>query len=92
MSLPGVSTRKAAAMTEEPCGTSLSQSQVSALVGRLDSELAAWRTCPLTTVASLYLTADARYAQARGKRRGITAGMPIVAGVRDDGRREILAV
>ena len=40
MYLQGVSTRKVAAITEELCGTSFSKSQVSALVGRLDTELA----------------------------------------------------
>ncbi len=43
MYLQGVSTRKVAAITEELCGTGVSKSQVSALVGRLDPELKAWR-------------------------------------------------
>ena len=40
----GVSTRKVARVTEELCGTSFSKSTVSALCGRLDAELIAWRT------------------------------------------------
>jgi putative transposase len=41
MYLQGVSTRKVSAITEELCGTSFSKSQVSALAGKLDAELAA---------------------------------------------------
>jgi putative transposase len=91
MYLQGVSTRKVAAITEELCGTSFSKSQVSALVGRLDTELAAWRKRPLTA-AYPYLAVDARYEQARVNGRVITVGVLIVAGVREDGRRELLAV
>jgi transposase-like protein len=92
MYLQGVSTRKVTAITEELCGTSVSKSQVSALVGRLDPELAAWRTRPLTGAAYPYLVVDARYEQARVDGRVVSLGVLIVVGVRDDGRREILAV
>ncbi len=87
----GVSTRKVAAITEALCGTSFSKSQVSALVGRLDAELAG-RTRPLTAAADPYLVVDARYEQARVGDRVVTLGVLIMAGVRDDGRRELLAV
>jgi putative transposase len=92
MYIQGVSTRKVAAITEELCGTSISKSQVSALVGRLDPELAAWRTRPLTAVAYPYLVVDARYEHARVDGRVVSLGVLVVAGVRDDGRREILAI
>ncbi len=92
MYVQGVSTRKVAAITEELCGTSVSKSQVSALVGRLDPELAAWRTRPLTAGAYPYLVVDARYEQARVDGRVVSLGVLVVAGVRDDGRREVLAV
>ena len=92
MYVQGVSTRKVAAITEELCGTSVSKSQVSALVGRLDPELAAWRTRPLTGAAYPYLVVDARYEQARVGGRVVSLGVLIVAGVRDDGRREVLAI
>ena len=92
MYLQGVSTRKVAAITEELCGTAFSKSQVSALVGRLDPELAAWRTRPLAAAAYPYLAVDARYEHARVDGRVVTLGVLVVAGVRDDGRREILAV
>ncbi len=92
MYVRGVSTRKVAAITEELCGTTISKSQVSALVGRLDPELAAWRTRPLTGAAYPYLVVDARYEHARVDGRVVSLGVLVVAGVRDDGRREILAV
>jgi putative transposase len=92
MYVQGVSTRKVAAITEALCGTSVSKSQVSALVGRLDPELKAWRERPLTAAAYPYLVVDARYEHARVDGRVVTLGVLVVAGVRDDGRREILAV
>src|SRR5215204_7487087 len=92
MYVQGVSTRNVAAITEELCGTSVSKSQVSALVGRLDPDLAAWRTRPLTAAAYPYLVVDARYEHARVAGRVVGLGVLVVAGVRDDGRREILAV
>ena len=92
MYLQGVSTRHVAAITEELCGTTFSKSHVSALVGRLDPELAAWRTRPLTAAAYPYLVVDARYEHARVDGRVVTLGVLVVAGVREDGRREVLAV
>ena len=92
MYVQGVSTRKVAAITEELCGTSFSKSQVSALTGRLDAELAAWRTRPLTDTAYPYLSVDARYEHVRIDGRVVSQGVLVVAGVRADGRREIMAV
>ncbi len=92
MYLQGVSTRNVAAITEELCGTAFSKSQVSALVGRLDPDLAAWRTRPLTAAAYPYLVVDARYEHARVDGRVVSLGVLVVAGVRDDGRREVLAI
>ena len=91
MYVQGVSTRKVAAITEQLCGTSFSKSQVSALAGRLDTELAAWRERPLTG-AYPYLSVDARYEHVRVDGQVVSQGVLVVAGVREDGRREILAV
>jgi transposase-like protein len=91
MYLPGVSTRKVTAITEQLCGTSFSKSQVSALTSRLDDELQAWRERRLTGPYP-YLTVDARYEHVRVDGRVISQGVLIVSGVRDDGHREILAV
>src|SRR5687767_8728212 len=92
MYLQGVSTRNVAAITEELCGTAFSKSHVSVVVGRLDPELTAWRERPLTAAAYPYLVVDARYEHARVDGRVVTLGVLVVAGVRDDGRREVLAV
>lgn len=91
MYLEGVSTRKVADITEALCGTSFSASLVSTLTGRLDAQLAAWRSRPLTA-GYAYLWVDARYERARVDGRIISQGVLIVKGVRDDGHREILAV
>jgi transposase-like protein len=91
MYLHGVSTRKVSAITEALCGTSFSKSQVSALASRLDADLAAWRERPLPT-AYPYLGVDARYEHVRVDGRVVTLGVLVVAGVRADGRREILGV
>ncbi len=92
MYLHGVSTRKVADVTEQLCGTSFSKSQVSALAGRLDGQLAAWRERPLTAASYPYLTVDARYEHVRVDGRVVSQGVLVVAGVRDDGRREVVAV
>jgi transposase-like protein len=91
MDVQGVSTRKVAAITEQLCGTSFSKSQVSALTGRLDAALATWRERPLPA-SYPYLSVDARYEHVRIDGHVVSQGVLIVAGVRDDGRRELLAV
>ncbi len=88
MYVEGVSTRKVKEITEELCGTSFSKSQVSALAGRLDAELAAWRDRRLGADAYPYLFVDARYEHVRVDGRVVSQGVLIVAGVRDDGCRE----
>jgi len=92
MYLQGVSTRKVAAITEELCGVSFSKSQVSALTSRLDADLLAWRSRPLTETTYPYLTVDARYEHVRIDGRVVSQGVLIVAGVRGDGQREILTI
>ena len=92
MDVQGVSTRKVAVVTEQLCGTRFSKSQVSALAGRLDAELTAWRERSLTATTYPYLTVDARYEHVRVDGHVVSQGVLIVAGVRDDGHREILAV
>jgi transposase-like protein len=91
MYLQGVSTRKVTEVTEALCGTSFSKSQVSALAGKLDTELTAWRERRLTA-AYPYLSVDARYEHVRVDGRVVSQGVLVVAGVREDGRREVLAV
>ena len=92
MYLEGVSTRKVTDITEALCGTSFGKSTVSRLVGELDTDLAAWRERRLDGVAYPYLVVDARYEHVRVGGRVVSQGVLVVKGVRDDGRREILAV
>jgi putative transposase len=58
MYVKGVSTRKVTDIVEQLCGLSVSASQVSVLVKRLDAELAAWRSRSLAEKAYPYLTVD----------------------------------
>jgi len=92
MYVEGVSTRKVREITEVLCGTSFSKSLVSELAGQLDTELDAWRNRPLTETTYPYLSVDARYEHLRQDGRIVSQGVIIVAGVRADGHREILAV
>jgi transposase-like protein len=93
MYVQGVSTRKVAEITEALCGTRVSKSQVSALAGRLDTELSVWRERPLTAPSYPYVWVDARYEHVRVDGRVISQGVLLVTGLRgDDGRREILGV
>ena len=92
MYVVGVSTRKVAKITEELCGTAFSKSTVSALCGRLDAELIAWRARPLSDHTWPYLFVDARYEKVRHAGRVVSQGVLIAYGVRNDGVREIVAV
>jgi len=92
MYLEGVSTRKVREITEALCGTSFSKSLVSSLTSKLDAELAAWRNRPVDGTTYPYLFIDARYEDVRGDGRVTSQGVLIIGGVREDGKREILAV
>jgi putative transposase len=92
MYVEGVSTRKVREITEVLCGTSFSKSLVSELAGQLDEELAAWRNRLLTETTYPYLSVDARYEHVRQGGQVVSQGVLIVAGIRADGHREILAV
>jgi len=92
MYLQGVSTRKVRAITEALCGTAFSKSQVSRLTSTLDGDLAAWRRRSLADHSYPYLVVDTRYEHVRAGGQVMTQGVLIVSGVRDDGKRAILAV
>ena len=92
MYLEGVSTRKVTDVTEALCGTGFSKSTVSRLAGELDGDLATWRERRLDDVAYVYLVVDARYEHVRIAGQVTSQGVLIVKGVREDGRRELLAV
>jgi putative transposase len=92
MYVEGISTRKVKDITEALCGTSFSKSLVSSLAGRLDAELKAWRSRPLTAKAYPYVFVDARYEKVRVNHRVVGQGVLVISAVRDDGLREILGV
>jgi len=92
MYVEGVSTRKVREITEVLCGTSFSKSLVSELAGQMDTEIEAWRNRPLVETTYPYLSVDARYEHVRQGGQIVSQGVLIVAGVRADGHREILAV
>lgn len=92
MYLEGVSTRKVRDITEALCGTTFSKSLVSRLVSTLDADLAAWRSRSLADHTYPYLVVDARYEYVRQGGAVRSLGVLIVSGVRDDGKRAILAV
>jgi len=92
MYVEGISTRKVREITDVLCGTSFSKSLVSELAGQLDMELDAWRNRSLTETNYPYLSVDARYEHVRQGGQIVSQEVLIVAGVRADGHREILAV
>ena len=92
MYLEGVSTRKVRDVTETLCGTTFSRSTVSSLVSTLDADLAAWRERPLGEVAYSFVLVDATYQHVRVAGQVVSQAALIVMGVRDDGKREILAI
>lgn len=90
MYIQGVSTRNVTKIAEELCGCSISKSQVSRLCSQLDQELLAFRMRPLGVYP--YLLIDARYEKVRNVRGVVSQSVLIVAGINEEGMREILAV
>ena len=91
MYVQGVSTRKVKAITEELCGHSFSASAVSAIVKRLDEQLAQFAGRRLEE-AYPYLILDARYEKVRDCGMIRSRAVMIAIGIDWDGRRQILAV
>ena len=91
MYVEGVSTRKVRDITEALCGLEISKSQVSALAGKLDSEVEGWRGRPIEKKYP-YLTIDARYEKIRRGGQVISQGVLLAVGVSTEGYREVLGV
>jgi putative transposase len=89
MYLNGVSTRKVNNIVEELCGMSISKSQVSNLVTKIDDDLQQWRMRPLTAIY-LYLLVDARYEKVRENNRVVSKAFVTIIGVTSEGKREII--
>jgi transposase-like protein len=92
MYLKGISTRKVSAVVEQLCGAAISASEVSALVKRLDTELEAWRTRPLTAKAYPILVVDAHVERVRREGQVRSTAALWVIGIGSDGYREHLGV
>lgn len=90
MYVQGVSTRKVTHVVEQLCGVSVSASEVSALVKKLDTELAAWRSRSLGGQAYPYLVFDAHVEQVRREGHVRATAMLWAIGIRADGYREHL--
>jgi len=92
MYVQGVSTRKVTHIVETLCGVTVSASEVSALVKRLDHELAAWRTRSLAETRYPYLVFDAHHEQVRREGHVRSTAMLWVIGITAAGFREHLGV
>lgn len=90
MDVQGVSTRKAAAITEQVRGVELTATQVRRAAAQLDAVLEQWRTRPLARCP--YLLLDARYEKVRIDGQVRDAAVLIAMGVRADGKRTMLGV
>ena len=86
----GVSTRKVGRVLEEMGGFSLSQSTVSRVAAELDERLTEFRNRRLDYCSWPFLMVDACYIKVRRNGRVGNQAVLVVAGLTDDGRREIL--
>jgi len=91
MYIQGVSTRKVKAITEELIGHSFSASCVSAVVKKLDAELARFARRRLNEPFA-YLVLDARYEKVRIDSVIQSQAVLIAVGIDWEGRRQVLGV
>lgn len=92
MYIQGVSTRKVTTIVETLCGVSVSASEVSLLVKKLDGELEVWRTRPLSAKAYPYLVVDVHVERVRREGQVRSTAVFWVIGIGTDGYREHLGV
>ena len=90
MYVPGVSTRKVAAITEKLCGLEVTSAQVSRAAQALDGELEKWRSRPIGETP--YLILDARYENVRHGGQVVSCAALTAIGIDPKGRRSILGV
>jgi putative transposase len=89
--IEGVSTRKVDDLVAAlGVDSGISKSEVSRICAQLDTEVATWRTRPLTEIAFPYVFLDATYCKARVNGRVVSRAVVIATGVSADGRREVL--
>ncbi len=86
----GVSTRRVTKIVEELCGFTISKSQVSELVQRMDEELRLWRNRTLFGIFR-YLIFDARYEKVRENGQIVSKAFVVAIGINaTTGEREII--
>lgn len=88
----GVSTRRVADVLQAMGGFEVSPATVSRAMAELDAQIEAFFSRPLHEAEYPYLIVDARYEKARRDGRVRSLAVLIVAGIRDDGHRELLAL
>ncbi len=88
MYVQGVSTRKVAAITEQPCGLEVTTAQVSRAAQALDDELEKWRSRPLGETP--YLILDARYEKVRHGGQVVWCAVLVAIGIDPTGKRSVL--
>ncbi|QDV39324.1 Transposase, Mutator family (plasmid) [Tautonia plasticadhaerens] len=88
--VPGVSTRKVAAITEQLCGLEVTSGEVSRAAAALDEELQRWRDRPIGETP--YLVLDARYEHVRHGGQVVSCAVLVAIGIDTQGKRSILGV
>lgn len=92
MVVQGVSTRDVSAVMEELGGFEVSAATVSRAMAELDEQIGAFFSRKLTECEYPYLIIDARYEKVRKNGRVVSQAVLVAAGIRDDGRRELLSL
>ena len=90
--IQGVSTRRTKKITQKMCGTEFSATTISNLTKGLDEELETFRNRDLSHTEYRYLVIDARYEKVRVNGAIVDQAVLVIAGITEDGYREILAV
>lgn len=92
MMVQGVSTRRVGDVLEKMAGFTVSGATVSRSMAELDEEIGRFRERSLSARAYPYLVIDARYEKIRTARHIANQAVLVVAGISEEGRREILGL
>lgn len=90
MVVQGVSTRRVGDVLQAMAGFDVSAATVSRAMSELDEEVGRFRTRALNEHEYPFLIVDARYEKVRTNGRVVSQAVLIVAGITDEGRREVL--
>lgn len=90
MVVQGVSTRRVTKIVEELIGETVSASFISTLTKRLDPLIKEWASRKLDHCHFAFLYADAMYIKVRENRKIVSKAVYIAAGLRADGKTEII--